>query len=82
MKKSGRQRRRAATYIAWRSVWMVSVRNVIPILLPILLTIPCSAQVRINEVHAVPAAGEPEWIELVNTRSVDVRMTSWSVCDA
>lgn len=52
------------------------------IILSILLTIPCRAQVRINEVHAVPAAGEPEWVEMVNGGSTDVRMTSWSICDA
>lgn len=54
----------------------------IVVILSVVLTIPCSAQIRINEVHAVPAAGEPEWIEMVNTGSADVRMTSWSICDA
>lgn len=69
-------------------------RNIAPSILSVILwttiavglspvrTIPCRAQVHINEVHAVPAAGEPEWIEVVNAGSIDIRMTSWSVCDA
>jgi len=60
----------------------VPVWKAVVVILSVVLTIPCSAQIRINEVHAVPAAGEPEWIEMVNTGSADVRMTSWSICDA
>lgn len=61
----------------WSAAW-----NVAAVILSLHLTIPCSAQIRINEVHAVPAAGEPEWIEVVNAGSADVRTASWSVCDA
>ncbi len=39
------------------------------------------AQVIITEVQPVPAAGEPEWIELVNTSTVSVVLKSWQVCD-
>lgn len=39
------------------------------------------AQVIITEVQPVPAAGEPEWIELVNTSAANVALRSWQICD-
>lgn len=39
------------------------------------------AQVIITEVQPVPAAGEPEWIELVNTSTENVALRTWQVCD-
>ena len=39
------------------------------------------AQVIITEVQPVPAAGEPEWIELVNASAAHVALRSWQVCD-
>lgn len=39
------------------------------------------AQVIITEVQPVPAAGEPEWVELVNTSSTAIELRSWQICD-
>lgn len=39
------------------------------------------AQVIITEVQPVPAAGEPEWLELVNTSSTAIELRSWQICD-
>jgi hypothetical protein len=39
------------------------------------------AQILISEVHAVPAGGEPEWVELENVSAARVDLTSWIVCD-
>jgi len=46
-----------------------------------LCTLSVHAQVIVTEVQPVPAAGEPEWIELVNTSTVSVALRSWQVCD-
>ncbi len=39
------------------------------------------AQVIITELQPVPAAGEPEWIEFVNTSNAAVSLRSWQICD-
>lgn len=52
------------------------------LLLLCLATFPCLAQVQINELHPVPAAGEPEWVEIVNTSARSVRLRDWRLCDA
>ncbi|MDZ4744641.1 MAG: lamin tail domain-containing protein [bacterium] len=39
------------------------------------------AQLTVNEVHPTPAAGEPEWIECVNTTSRWINISNWYVCD-
>ncbi|MBU3740670.1 MAG: hypothetical protein FGM24_00130 [Candidatus Kapabacteria bacterium] len=52
---------------------------------PILMLLSATAalaQVRINEVHATPPAGEPEWVEIVNVSEVAVQLEGWHVCDA
>lgn len=40
------------------------------------------AQVLVNEVHPTPVAGEPEWVELLNTSDKAVRLVDWFLCDA
>jgi len=47
-----------------------------------LAAFPCRAQVAINELHPTPVAGEPEWVEIVNTTSKSVRLRDWLLCDA
>ena len=42
---------------------------------------PVSAQLILTEVQPVPAAGEPEWVELWNTSSRDVSLEGWRICD-
>lgn len=39
------------------------------------------AQLIINEIHPTPAAGEPEWIECINTTNRTVNVSGWYVCD-
>lgn len=39
------------------------------------------AQLLITEVQPVPAAGEPEWIEVWNISSRDVLLEGWRICD-
>ncbi len=36
----------------------------------------------INEIMADPAPGEPEWVELLNTRSETIRLSGWRISDA
>ncbi|MBE2265951.1 MAG: lamin tail domain-containing protein [Flavobacteriales bacterium] len=48
----------------------------------LMVSIHMSAQVLITELHPVPAAGEPEWLELENTSPDDVDASGWLVCDA
>lgn len=45
------------------------------------LSVVTSAQLVVNEVHPTPAAGEPEWIELINTTNRTVNISGWYVCD-
>ncbi len=40
-----------------------------------------SAQIRISELQPVPAAGEPEWVELLNTGGASVDVGRWQLCD-
>lgn len=58
------------------------MRLVLHFFLLCLATFPCLAQVEINELHPTPAAGEPEWVEIVNTSARSVRLRDWYVCDA
>ena len=46
------------------------------------LCVRLEAQLVINEVHSTPAAGEPEWIELVNTTNRIVNISGWYICDS
>lgn len=36
----------------------------------------------INEVHPMPVAGEPEWVELYNAGDAPIEAAGWMVCDA
>ncbi|MBS1561469.1 MAG: lamin tail domain-containing protein [Bacteroidetes bacterium] len=47
-----------------------------------LAALPCLAQVEINELHPTPVAGEPEWVEIVNVSTKNVRLRDWWLCDA
>lgn len=48
----------------------------------VLCTVPLLSQVIITEVHPVPAAGEPEWVEVQNITEHDVSLEGWRLCDA
>lgn len=49
-------------------------------LLCTLHTVAALAQL-LNEVHPTPVAGEPEWIEIVNTTSRTLNIGGWYLCD-
>lgn len=52
------------------------------ILLLLLAAAPSSAQLLITEVHPTPSAGEPEWVECVNTTSRSIILRDHLICDA
>lgn len=55
---------------------------VLRVLLGIAINTLCAAaQVRVNEIHATPVAGEPEWVELRND-GASARLQGWMICDA
>lgn len=46
-----------------------------------LISLQVCAQVLVVEVQPVPAAGEPEWVELVNTSATSISLREWTLCD-
>ncbi len=40
------------------------------------------SQILLTELQPVPAAGEPEWIEVENLGGQNVRLSEWMLCDA
>jgi hypothetical protein len=48
----------------------------------LLLSASVRAQMQINEVHATPPGGEPEWVECWNVGSRSVDIGRWWICDA
>lgn len=54
-----------------------------PIILFLFLSVTASsAQLLIAEVHPTPSAGEPEWVECVNTASRSIVLRDHLICDA
>ncbi len=43
--------------------------------------VAASAQL-LNEIHSTPSAGEPEWIEIINTTNRTINLSGWYVCDS